>query len=224
LYVEDLKRGTNKDIGPKDIFEVGSNKHRGVKMQKRVYGTVFFSILALLVSFNLVSASGLKTETLEQKICEISSLRAKIIDKIDQAVEMRTRLEHQMANLQGEIRSEQIRSGIISQQEALQNLRIRYNLGLIQVLHAYVKRLNERIVYFQKGNEHLRFLADQIKDDIALINTLKDMEIDNLTGRINRVLDELIPETEKQIFNVTGIRMLPIARVWDQTNIKFRLN
>jgi hypothetical protein len=26
LYVEDLKRGTNKDIEPKDIFEMGSNK------------------------------------------------------------------------------------------------------------------------------------------------------------------------------------------------------
>jgi hypothetical protein len=27
LYVEDLKRGTNKDIGPKDIFEMGSNEN-----------------------------------------------------------------------------------------------------------------------------------------------------------------------------------------------------
>jgi hypothetical protein len=26
LYVEDLKRDTNKDIGPKDIFEMASNK------------------------------------------------------------------------------------------------------------------------------------------------------------------------------------------------------
>ena len=25
MYVEDLKRGTNKDIGPKDIFEMGSS-------------------------------------------------------------------------------------------------------------------------------------------------------------------------------------------------------
>jgi hypothetical protein len=25
LYVEDFKRGTNKDIGPKDIFEMGSS-------------------------------------------------------------------------------------------------------------------------------------------------------------------------------------------------------
>jgi len=28
LYVEDLKRGTNKDIGPKDIFEMGSRLAR----------------------------------------------------------------------------------------------------------------------------------------------------------------------------------------------------
>jgi len=26
LYVEDFKRGSNKDIGPKDIFEMGSSK------------------------------------------------------------------------------------------------------------------------------------------------------------------------------------------------------
>ena len=29
MYVEDLKRGANKDIGPKDIFEMGSNLHLG---------------------------------------------------------------------------------------------------------------------------------------------------------------------------------------------------
>jgi hypothetical protein len=193
-------------------------------MQKSVHGTVFLSILSLLISYNLVFASVLKTEALGQKTYEISSLRVKIIDKIDQAVEMRARLEHELADLQGEIQSEQIRAGIYSYQEALQNLRIRFNLSLIQVLRTYVKQLNERIAYFQKGNEHLRFLALQIKDDIALINTLKDMETDNLNGRINRVLDEFIPETKKPIFNVTGIRLLPIERVWNETSIKFRLN
>lgn len=193
-------------------------------MQQRVPATVFLSILALLISFNLVSARGLKTEALEQKIYEISSLRAKIIDKIDQAIEMRTRLEHQLAGLQDEIRSEQTRTGIYSHQEALQNLRIRYNLSLIQVLQAYVRRLNERIAYFQNGNEHLRFLAHQIKDDMAIINTLKDMEINHLIDRISRVLDEFIPETKKQIFNVPDIRMLPIERVWDELSIAPQFN
>jgi hypothetical protein len=32
LYVEDLKRGANKDIGPKDIFEMGSNKNWRMKV------------------------------------------------------------------------------------------------------------------------------------------------------------------------------------------------
>ena len=193
-------------------------------MLKRVSGMVIMSILALLLSFNLVSAGGPKAEALEQKIYEISSLRAKIIDKIDQAVEMRARLEYQLADLQDEIRSEQTRAEIYTHPEALQNLRIRYNLSLIQILRAYVNRLNERIAYFQNGNEHLRFFAHQIKDDIAIINTLKDMQIDNLIGRINRVLDEFIPETKKKIFNVSSVRMLPIERVWDETTMEFQLN
>ncbi len=193
-------------------------------MEKRLPGTCILSILMLLILFNLASAGGLKTEALEQKVYEISSLRVKIIDKIDQAVEMRTRLEHHLAELRDEIRSEQIRTGIYSHPEAMQNLRIRYNLSLIQVLQAYVRRLNERIAYFQTGNERLKFFVHQIKDDIAVINTLKDMEIENLIEGINRVLDEFIPETKKQIFNVADIRILSTERVWDQISIETRLN
>jgi hypothetical protein len=77
-------------------------------------------------------------------------------------------------------------------------------------------RLNERIAYFQNGNEHLKFLAQQIKDDIAIINTLKDMRIDSLTDRINRVLDEFIPETKKAVFDVNDIRMLPVENLWGE--------
>jgi len=193
-------------------------------MQIRVPGALILSILALLISFDPLSAASAKTQALEQKISEISSLRAKIMDKIDQALEMRTDLENQLLDLQGEIRSEQIRSGVYTHQEALQNLRIRYNLNLIQVLKAYIKRLNERIAYFQNGNEHLRFLAHEIKDDIAIINTLKDMQISSLTERINRLVDEYIPETKKQIFNVAGIQMQPIESIWNESSIKFRLN
>ena len=84
-------------------------------MKKRASGTVLFSILLLLILYSPASAGGIKTAALEEKIYEISSLRAKIIDKIDQAVEMRTRLERQLADLREEIRSEQIRNGTIGQ-------------------------------------------------------------------------------------------------------------
>jgi hypothetical protein len=44
LYVEDLKLGTNKDIGPKDIFEMGSNllKHFDPQIFKHVIGSLIF--------------------------------------------------------------------------------------------------------------------------------------------------------------------------------------
>ena len=185
-------------------------------MKKRISGTVILSILALLISFNPVLAGGLKTKVLQKKIYEIASLRAKIIDKIDQAVEMRAALECQLSVLRDEIRSEQTRSGVYSYPEALQNLRIRYNLSLIQLLRAYILRLNERIAYFQNGDEHLKFFAQEIKDDIAIINTLKDMKIESLTDRINRVLDEFIPETKKPVFDVTDIRMIPVENLWGE--------
>ena len=185
-------------------------------MKKRVPGTFILLILALLISFNPALAGGLKTKALQKKIYEISSLRAKIIDKIDQAVEMRVGLECQLSVLRDEIRSEQTRSGVYSYPEALQNLRIRYNLSLIQVLRAYMLRLDERIAYFQNGDEHLKFLAQEIKDDIAIINTLKDMKIESLTDRINRVLDEFIPETKKPVFDVTDIRMIPVENLWGE--------
>ncbi|MEJ2729840.1 MAG: hypothetical protein P8185_15280 [Deltaproteobacteria bacterium] len=185
-------------------------------MKKRVCGAVILSILALLISFNPVRAGGLKTKALQQKIYAISSLRAKIMDKIDQAIEMRAGLECQLAVLRDEIQSEQTRSGVYSYPEVLQNLRIRYNLSLIQVLQAYVLRLNERIAYFQNGDENLKFLAQEIKDDIAIINTLKDMKIDSLTDRINRLLGEFIPEAKKPLFDVSHIRMIPVENLWSE--------
>jgi hypothetical protein len=193
-------------------------------MKKRIPVIWIVSILMLWIIVDPASAGRSKTQDLEQKVFEISSLRAKIIDKIDQAVEMQARLERQLNGLQDEIRSEQIRVGIYSYPEAMQNLRIRYNLSLIQVLLAYVEQLHERIAYFQSGNEHLKFLVDQIKDDMALIHALKDMEIDHLTERINRVLDEFTTETKKPVFNVTAMRKMPIQHVWEQTSTRLQLN
>jgi hypothetical protein len=38
LVVEDLKRGTNKDMGPKDIFEMGSSKKDCEDGRKQIIG------------------------------------------------------------------------------------------------------------------------------------------------------------------------------------------
>ncbi len=185
-------------------------------MLKRFVENCILSVMVLMILSSPATAERNKPLTLEQKIYEISALQVRMIDKIDQAMEMRTGLQQQLNELRDEIRTEQIRSRIDSHQKALENLRIRYNLYLIQHLIAYLNRLEERIAYFQTGKASLKFLIYQIKDDIAIINTLKDMEIEKFLARIDSVLDEYIPETKKQIFNAADIRLTPLERVWDE--------
>jgi hypothetical protein len=172
--------------------------------------------MVLVILSNQTHAERIKKSTLERKIIEISVLKARMIDKIDQGIEMRIGLQHQLNELRDEIRTEQILSDIDSHQEALQNLRIRYNLYLIQKLKAYLNCLDGRIAYFQTGKAQLKFFIHQIKDDMAIIHTLKDMEIEELLACIDRVLDEFVPETQRQIFNAADIDLTPVERIWQE--------
>lgn len=185
-------------------------------MIRKCIENCILTAMALVILSNPAHAERIKKSACEQKIFEISTLKARVIDKIDQAMEMRTDLQQQLSKLRDEIITEQILFNIESHQEALQNIRIRYNLRLIQQLKAYLNRLDRRIAYFQTGKARLKFLIHQIKDDIAIIHTLKDMEIEKLLAHIDRVLDEFIPETQKQIFNAADIHLTPIERIWDE--------
>ena len=185
-------------------------------MVKRILGSCLLSLLVLSVLSCPAVASSRKTAALEQKSVEISALRVKIIDKIDQGIEMRIFLQKRLNELRDEIKIEQNRFGINGHEAPLENLRINYNLNLIQHLRAYIAQLDERIAYFETGNERLKFYLRQIKDEIAIINTLKDMEIENLVDRIDTVLDEFIRETQKPIFDALNIRLMPIEQVWNE--------
>jgi len=185
-------------------------------MIKQIFSCSLLSLLVLSIFSNPAAASSHKTGALEQKIIEISALRVKIIDKIDQGIEMRIFLQKRLYEFRNEIEIEQNRFGHTGPEAPLENLRINYNLNLIQHLRAYIDRLDERIAYFQTGNERLKFYLRQIKDDIAIINTLKDLEIENLIDRIDTVLDEFMTETQKPIFDAFDIRLMPTDQVWSE--------
>jgi hypothetical protein len=177
-------------------------------------------IVILSIAWSPIAAGDLKIHTLKAKINDISMLRAKIIDKIDQADEMRRYLEERLDELRVEIRSEQISTGVYTHQAVLHNLRIRYDLTLIQTLQAYISLINERIHYFQTGNARLKFLIDQIHDDLAIIDILEDMQIKNLIERIDLVLNEFNPEMQKPIISLAQIRLLPTEYVWENICLK----
>jgi hypothetical protein len=163
-----------------------------------------------------VDAKALKTTELNQKMSEISSLQEVLAGKIALATEKRNFMEQKILELKEEIKSCSRQLKIPSYQTAVQIPRIDYNLQLVQLLLGYISRLNERIRYFEIGQETLGFFLQQAEDDLMMIKTLNDLETDKLISRINEVLDEYIPESNKSMFDVNDVPLKDTEKIWHE--------
>ena len=179
-----------------------------------------FSYTAIVLIVFLVAgslyASGYKTTQLNRKMAEISSLQHSLSDKIALATDKRNQLEHKTEALQEEIRQQKDQLQIDSYQKGLLIPRIDYNLKLIQLLLGYIARLNEKILYFQNGNETLSYYFRQAQDDLLMIKTLNDLEVNKLIAQINSALDEYTSETTKPLFDVDGVLLKDTEQIWNE--------
>ena len=176
-----------------------------------------FTIGIMLLVFNIAGAGGAsspKSMELKRKIHEISSLRLRVESQVDIAVKTREQLQKQIDELTIEINRELVNREINSYSEAAKVPRIKYNIKLIQQLLAYIDRLGQKEQYYRVGNEILEHLNQQVNDDLKLIKTLNDMEVDELIEQINSVLDEYIPETQRPLFSVDNIETRPAEEIW----------
>lgn len=176
--------------------------------------------MLLVISAADTEASTIKTQELNRKISEISSLQHTLQEKIATAMATRDQLQKQIDKLTGEIHQRRDKENIVSYQTAIDHSRIDYNIKLIRQLTGYTDQLTRRITYFQSGNEMLAFLTLQIRDDLRLIRTLNDMQIDKLIYRINEVLDEYIPETQKHIISLEAISWRSGEMIWNEIIMK----
>lgn len=185
---------------------------------RRIYGVVFLMLLAINTAN--AEASTAKIQELNRKISEISSLQHNLQEKIATAKATRDQLQKQIDKLAGEIHQRRDKENIVSYRTAIKTSRINYNIKLIRQLSGYSDQLTRRITYFQSGIEMLVFLNQQIRDDLRLIQTLNDMQIDKLIYRINEVLDEYIPETNKHIISFEAISWRSGEMVWNEIIMK----
>ena len=173
--------------------------------------------IGFLLLFNVAGAQGAsspKSMELKRKIHEISTLRLTVGSQVDTAVKTREQLQNQIDELAKEINRELLNRGINSYSQAAKVPRIKFNIKLIQQLLAYIDRLDQREQYYRIGNETLEHLNQQVNDDLKLIRTLNDMEVDELIDRINSVLDEYIPETQRPLFSVDNIETRSAEEIW----------
>jgi hypothetical protein len=157
-----------------------------------------YAVIGLIIFFlgGTVSATGDKTTELHRKMAEISSLQHSLSEKITLAMTKKEQLEQKTEALLKEIRDEKEQMQIESYQKAVLVPRIDYNLKLIQLLLGYT--------YFQ-----------QAQDDLLMIKTLNDLEVDKLIAQINSAIDEYTPETTKPLFNVDGVPLKDTEQIWN---------
>jgi len=176
------------------------------------------SLAALMIHLVLCEpnyASEHKTTELHRKMAEISSLQQSLSQKISLVMQKQGQLEQKVNELEKEIHLEKEQLQIESYVKASRNPRIKFDLKLIRLLLGYISGLTEKISYFQNGHQTLDFFRQQVQDDLLMIQTLNDMEIDNLIAQINSVLDEFIPELSRPVFDTNEIPLKDTEKIWN---------
>jgi len=177
------------------------------------------SLAALMIYLLLCGpnyASEQKTTELKRKMAEISSLQQGLSKKIALVMQKQEQLRQKVDELEKEIKLEKAQLQTESYLKAIRNPRIEFNLKLIQMLFGYITGLTDKISHFQNGYETLDFFQQQAQDDLLMIKTLNDMEIDELIAQINSVLDEFIPELDKPVFDTNDIPSKDTEKIWNE--------
>ena len=177
------------------------------------------SLAALMIYLLLCGpnyASEQKTTELKRKMAEISSMQQGLSKKIALVMQKQEQLRQKVDELEKEIKLEKAQLLTESYLKAIRNPRIEFNLKLIQMLFGYITGLTDKISHFQNGYETLDFFQQQAQDDLLMIKTLNDMEIDELIAQINSVLDEFIPELDKPVFDTNEIPSKDTEKIWNE--------
>lgn len=173
-------------------------------------------VLVFLFAGGHALATGYKTAELNRKMAEISSLQQGLTEKLELAMDKKKQLELKTEALKDEIRQEISQLQVDSYQKAVLSPRIGYNLKLIQQLLGYISGLEDKILYLQNGHETLRFYFQQTQDDLLMIKTLNDLEVDKLIAKINLTLDVYSPETTRPLFDADSVPLKDTERIWQE--------
>ena len=185
-------------------------------MKKHLISISLTSLMIYLLFCGPSYASEHKTSELHRKMAEISSLQQKLSQKISLAMQKQEQLNQRVDELEKETNLEKEQLQIESYPKAIRNPRIEFDLKLIQLLIGYIYGINEKISSFQDGYQTLVFFQQQAQDDLRMIKTLNDMEIDKLITQINSVLDEFFPELSKPVFDAQNIPMKDTEKIWNE--------
>lgn len=189
-----------------------------IEKKKMVYA--YRLALTVLNAFFLfggnIYANNVKELRLHDKITEIQSLCDEIVERKEQAIGLREKLEIRMAELEMEIKNEQKSVGKNSYHHSIRNPRIANDIKLIQKISAYITRINEKIEYLEIGIDELRFLYHHAADNLKVFETLNDIYIEELMGQIDKISKTYEAEANNLLIKMDDIVLIQPERIWNK--------
>jgi hypothetical protein len=173
--------------------------------------TCLFSITYCVTDLSANS----KAEELKRKIADIGLLKQQLGDRQQQAEAVLASLVAQQNELLSEVRLLQRSLNFKSYQETMKSERSYNNIELLRIIMAYTNEFTNKIRLYQTGQDKLTYLQQLADDDIKMIGTLNDFEIDALTTQISLVINKYLGEAHIIQIDPEKIKPSTPETVWE---------
>jgi hypothetical protein len=188
-----------------------------MKHLSTINSTINFTIgFLLLICFSTIDASAnSKSEELQRKIADLGLLTQQLEDRRQQAEAILASLLSQRNDLVSEVRLLQKRLNFKSYDQVAKYDRARYNIDLLRTITAYTDKIANKIKVYKTGKDKLTYLQQLAEDDIKMIRTLNDFEIDALTTQISLVINRYLGEAHIIQIDPKNIELVAPESVWE---------
>ena len=156
-----------------------------------------------------------KAQQLKQKIADITLLKQQLQDRSKKAEFILNELLVQRNDIVSEIRILVKSLNIQSLDQALKHQRIYYNIELLRLLVAYIDEFDTKVQLYRTGFDKLTYLHKLADDDIRMVTTLSDFQIDALTTQISLVINRYMPEAHTIQIDPRHVLKASDQSVWE---------
>lgn len=139
-----------------------------------------------------------------------------VASRLTRAIQIRREFGAMSNRLTTEIQHRKSQLGVQSFSQAKRIPRIKYNVALIGELNALTEQLNEKITYLQGCLHNLEYHRRQTQDDVLLLNTVKDMEVDRQIEQLERALLESEFATTVDLIDMDNLSFDDPEHIWGQ--------
>jgi hypothetical protein len=176
--------------------------------------TLCHGAMPSIVPASQISAAT-KAQQLKQKIADITLLQQQLQDRSKKAEYILNELLVQRNDIVSEIRILVRSLNIQSLEQARKHQRIHYNIELLRLLVAYIDEFDAKVHLYRTGFDRLTYLHQLANDDILMVSTLSDFQIDALTTQISLVINRYMPEAHTIQIDPRHVLKASDQSVWE---------